>query len=210
MKFTGGLPETECGLGSTTRMTEGVRAALSDMLGRCRTKVLLDAPCGDCNWISQVDLRTVRYVGVDDDGRMLLKAASRMKRPIDQFRQLDVIEQRPPRADTVLCRDFLQHLPNFLAARALIGLMESWADWFLLTSHDVEVNEDLEEVGGFRPLSLTQRPFDLGEPSFYAEDCGRILGAWPRSTLVSWRSEHYATIADYYRNRQNGNQHRPN
>lgn len=32
-----------------------------------------------------------------------------------------------------------------------------------------------------------------------------------RQRVELWRdqSEHYATIADYYRNRQNGNQHRP-
>jgi len=177
MRFSGGLPETPCGFGSTLQATEDLRRELPGLLARLRTKVLLDAPCGDRNWIADMDLGSIDYVGVDLSEANL--AIARERSPHAALGTLDIVHGRPPVADTVLCRDFLQHLPTAMAQRALGNLSRSGARWLLATSHDNPVNEDIETVGDFRPLNLMIEPFNLGEPVESVDDGpGRILGVW--------------------------------
>lgn len=177
MRFTGGLSETACGWGSTLKATAALRAALPGLLATLETRVLLDAPCGDLNWISQVDLTGVAYVGIDADPERL--ATARARRPDLDLRQRDILMDDLPAADTILCRDFLQHLPNSQAHGVLANFTATGARWLLATSHDVALNRDIAEVGDFRPLNLQAFPFDLGAPAFALPDCdGRILGAW--------------------------------
>jgi len=177
VRFTGGLPETACGFGSTLRATETLRAELPKLLARLGTEVLLDAPCGDLNWMSTVDVRGVRYIGIDTSEENL-KAAKLRSPGLDLWR-IDVVEQGLPLADTVLCRDFLQHLPTATAQRALENIRTTGAKWLLATSHEAEVNEDVDAPGGFRPLNLCIAPFDLGEPLETIDDGpGRIVGVW--------------------------------
>jgi hypothetical protein len=176
MKFTGGLPETACGYGSTLRATETVRAELPGLLRRLGIRTLLDAPCGDLNWISTIDLG-VTYIGADVSDMNI--AAARRRAPHLPVARLDILNEALPRVDAVLCRDFLQHLPNAEARRALANITATGAKWLIATSHDADANADIEAVGSFRPLNLKIAPLDLGEPSEAIEDGpGRILGAW--------------------------------
>lgn len=177
MKFTGGLPETPCGWGSTLRATERLRTELPALLARLGTHVLLDAPCGDLNWLSRVELAGVAYIGIDTSPENL--AAARARCSFADLRCLDILADDLPAADTILCRDFLQHLPNAMARAVLARFAATGARWLLATSHDVAVNRDIAELGDFRPLNLAVEPFDLGEPVASIPDCeGRILGAW--------------------------------
>jgi hypothetical protein len=80
MKFTSGLPETACGAGSTMRVTAQLRFSLPGLLEFCGIKKLLDAPCGDCNWISRTDLPGVEYIGMDASSDHLQLASSRVWR----------------------------------------------------------------------------------------------------------------------------------
>jgi SAM-dependent methyltransferase len=139
--------------------------------------VLLDAPCGDLNWISTLDLGGVTYIGVDTSEANLSRAR---ENAVLDVRRADIVDGRLPEADTVLCRDFLQHLPNAMAQRALDNLASTGARWLLATSFDNEANADIADVGGFLPLNLTAPPFDLGEPQEAIPDGpGRIVGVWP-------------------------------
>lgn len=176
MRFTGGLPETACGYGSTLEATESLRDSLPGLLARLGVRVLLDAPCGDLNWISQVDLG-VTYIGVDASDENL--NAARAKAPGLPTARADIIIDRLPNADAVLCRDFLQHLPTALAELTLQNIMATGAKYLLATSHEAKRNADIEAVGGFRPLNLSLEPFELGEPiEVIADGPGRILGVW--------------------------------
>lgn len=178
MRFTGGLPETACGWGSTLAATEGLRKELPGLLERLGARVLLDAPCGDLNWMSQVQLGEISCIGVDREGDHLRRAGDR--RPDWDFCWVDILTgPLPTGQDTILCRDFLQHLPDHLVLQVLANFAATGARWLLATSHDVAINRDIETVGDFRPLNLQAAPFDLGPPVEAIPDCdGRILGVW--------------------------------
>src|SRR5205085_11452368 len=58
-------PESVSGRGSTLARTEVIRRTLPLLLASVRAKSLLDAPCGDFNWMRHVDLGGVEYIGAD-------------------------------------------------------------------------------------------------------------------------------------------------
>jgi hypothetical protein len=83
------------------------------LLARCQVSsihTLLDAPCGDFNWIRHFDLPVERYIGVDIVPELVLanraKALSRQQR----FMIADIVCDPLPRADLTLFRDALIHL----------------------------------------------------------------------------------------------------
>lgn len=182
MHFTGGLPETRCGLGSTLAFTEALRPALPELFCGLGTRCLLDAPCGDCNWISKVNLTDVDYIGVDIDPEMIATAIGKdwqYPPASKKFQLLNVLADPLPQADTILCRDFLQHLPMFVIESLLHNFVRSGARWLLTTSHFVEENKSIDKIGGFRPLNLCKPPINFAPPAYELEDGpDRILGVW--------------------------------
>lgn len=177
-RFTGGVPETACGVGSTLAKTENLRAKLPDLLRDLRICTLVDVPCGDHNWMSKVDLGEVNYIGLDANEEMLIKSRSRA--PGRHFGKLDVLKDSFVFTDGILCRDFLQHLPNSLVARVLRRF--SSCKWLFATSHSNLINGDIVKVGDFRPLNLMAAPFNFPLPWFSIDDpkfSGRVIGAWP-------------------------------
>ncbi|MDX3971160.1 MAG: class I SAM-dependent methyltransferase [Bradyrhizobium sp.] len=185
MIFESGLPETPCGAGSTMVNTAELRAALPGLLRDLKCKVLVDAPCGDLNWMSQVDLSGIRYVGIDVAERIEDARARAAALRADDVRLevRDIVRSALAPADVVLCRDFLQHLPNVMVDAVLRNIFASGADWLLVTSHNVPRNADLDTVGGFRPLNLRLPPFSFF-PSAVIKDCGRELLVVPGHALA--------------------------
>src|SRR5688500_1614611 len=67
-----GDPESVSGRGSTLARTVNIRKALPELLRSINARSLLDAPCGDFNWMRLVDLGEIRYTGVDVVSELIL------------------------------------------------------------------------------------------------------------------------------------------
>lgn len=191
MLFSAGRPETLCGAGSTLENTKSVRAWLPRIFRELQVKSILDAPCGDFNWMSNTDLSGIDYCGADYDAEHLAVSAGRSSvasfaPKSKRFIELDITYDPLPRADLILCREFLQHLPNERVRQTLRNFRDSGCRWLLATSHDNAVNSDIALAGRFRPLNLREPPFNLPGARRSVEDepgSGRILGLWHRSDL---------------------------
>src|SRR5579859_6379296 len=57
--------ETLCGGGSTLYQTQIMRSKLPRVLQQLGIKTLLDAGCGDFNWLKVTNLGVEDYIGVD-------------------------------------------------------------------------------------------------------------------------------------------------
>jgi hypothetical protein len=184
MRFTSGLPETLCGAGSTLAETEHLRAELPQVLHELGVKRLLDAPCGDFNWMDHVDLDWLHYIGCDNNEANL--AAARRRADLD-FRLMNIIEDDLPPADAMLCRDFYQHLPHRMVFSALRNFVCSGIPWLLATTHDNTVNDDIPKASMFRRLNMQIAPFCFPEPHMLIPDpmeSGHCLGVWPRGDVM--------------------------
>jgi hypothetical protein len=190
MPFSSGRPETLCGAGSTLENTTSVRGWIPFLFRQLGERSLLDAPCGDFNWMARTNLSGIDYSGVDYDGEHLAKASTTVSVP-DAFApntkrllHLDIVNDGLPKADVVLCREFLQHLPNDQVRKVIKNIADSGAKWLLATSHNAMVNSDIAAAGMFRPLNLMAEPFCFPCCRSSVGDqlgTGRILGLWHRS-----------------------------
>lgn len=189
MEFGGGLPETICGRGSTVAFTEKMRPQLSTLLHLLDVRAMLDAPCGDFNWMRLVDLHSIDYIGMDSNpdhcANTLTKISSAGLSPKSKevFCRNVILDPLGDAAhvDLILCRDFMQHLPDELIWFLLRNFLRTSAKFFLFTSHGNENNSKIGRAGDFRPLNLTKAPFYFSEPKEKIEDgTNRILGLWTR------------------------------
>lgn len=129
--------------------------------------------------MSRVELGAIAYIGIDANEEHI--ATARMKEPGRDVRFLNILADELPKADAILSRDFLQHLPTRDALKAIERFAASKAKWLVATSFYVADNLDIERPGMFRPLNLQIAPFSLGEPLHRLQDppgTNRTLGAW--------------------------------
>jgi hypothetical protein len=155
---------TVSGVGSSLEQTANLRQNLPRLLARYQIKILLDAPCGDLFWLRHVPgLELERYIGVDIVPELIAKLAVAPPIPGAEFRRLDIMRGRLPRADAVMCRDLLVHLNNQQIWRCLRNFRASGSTYVLATTFPRHRNEDIV-TGRWRPLNLEAVPFSFPPP----------------------------------------------
>ena len=182
--------ESVSGPGSTLGYTSELRATLPAMVRALGCRSMLDAPCGDFNWMKAVDLTDIAYTGADIVPSMIEGLGQEY--PQHSFVCLDITKDPLPKADFVLIRDVLFHLSNVDVVRVLQNFVESGSAW-LATSHSFHVTEMVDVVSEpttFRPVNLTTPPFHFDHPDHVLKDyvpgfLPRWLGIWPRATIAA-------------------------
>jgi hypothetical protein len=183
-----GGEESKSGVGSATCATAQLRPQLLEMLGELQTRTLLDIPCGDFSWISEVADRIPRYVGADIVGHLILKNIRDCSGPNRTFVRLDLTSDELPEADIVLCRDCLVHLSFDNIVKAIANIKRSTARYLAATTFP-EHRENLDIVDGdWRLLNLQIPPFSFPDPiRGISEGCTELDGAYADKTLGLWR-----------------------
>ena len=181
-----GHPDSVSGPGSTIERGLQFRDELVKVLRDVEIKSILDAPCGDFNWMRLVlDDLDVEYTGVDIVEALVRENAARDAR---QFRCLDFTADELPRADLVLCRDALVHF-SFADIHAAIGnFQRSGARYLMATTFvDRDRNRDIA-TGGWRPLNMQLAPFSFPEPvAIIDEQCMHSGGIYRDKRLALWK-----------------------
>lgn len=172
--------ESVNGPGSTLGATEYLREWLPDVFASYEIKTMLDAPCGDTNWMRRVDLGDVRYVGWDVDPILIVQNSDSPEwQGRATFQSVSLLEvEAVPCFDLIFCRDFFQHLPNEAIVEVLGKFVVSGSS-YLITNHYVRSNNwnhdcplDSGHYGAinknellpgyyYRPVNIEQTPFSL-------------------------------------------------
>lgn len=178
--------ETRSGSGSTRQATRVMVPALAELFEALEIQSLVDAGCGDVNWVSDLTCRLDWYFGLDIVEHLAVQNSRILgHRPGHFFKILDIARDPLPRSDAILCRNVLSHLANSEIVAALRNFSKSGATWLLATMHDgVGQNQDTQ-TGVWRPVDLTKAPFQLPAPARQIEDGkGRWLGVWPVNLIA--------------------------
>lgn len=179
-------PESVSGRGSTLARTETIRRALPGLLAGVGARTLLDAPCGDFNWMRFADLGGVEYTGADVVPELIARNRQTYGGPGRAFVVADVTSDRLPRADVILCRDCFIHLSFRDINAALANFKRTGSGFLLATTHvNVAENEDMR-TGGWRSVNLELAPFNFPPPrQLIVEDAelGKCLGLWSLDEL---------------------------
>ena len=132
----GGGKETKSGTGSLLASTVSVRKCLGEWIKFYNISSVMDVPCGDANWQRFIPgISDISYRGFDISPHVVHRA--RQKNPdFMKFGILDITSNIPPRADLVLMRDVIQHLPLKLGQQAIQNVLLSGAKWLAVSSYN--------------------------------------------------------------------------
>jgi hypothetical protein len=181
-----GDAESRSGPGSTRRRGAALRPALLGLLARYSVSSMLDAPCGDFNWMRETTAGIpLDYTGVDVVEELIAQNATRYGDARHRFLCRDLTSGPLPRADLILCRDALVHFSFSDIRAALANFKRSGAAYLLATTFvDLPRNDDAR-TGGWRRINLQAEPFSFPEPLELLDDIPRDpsasdkrLGLW--------------------------------
>ena len=176
-----GAAESVSGDGSTLESSASFREALPGLLAELGATSLLDAGCGDFNWMKTVNLNGIQYIGVDVVEPLIARNIELYASQSRTFLIGDVTKDRLLPADVALCRHCLIHLSNRQVCMALRNLKTIGAKYLLATTFPVVIRNADIWPGSFRPINLEIPPFSLLKPLRTFHDSGdqsSVLALW--------------------------------
>jgi hypothetical protein len=181
-----GDEKSRSGPGSNESETKAVRERLPSLVRELGATTMLDIPCGDFHWMSEVDIGNVAYTGADIVGQMVERNNAEYASDKRTFKTLDLIKDDLGAHDLVMCRDCLFHLGLRDGVDAIANIKRSGSRYLLSTTHVSGTRNIDIETGGYRPINLTLWPFDLPppletimeRPNAGFGDTDKALGLW--------------------------------
>lgn len=157
--------ESVSGPGSSLAYTQNLRLQLPTLLAQFSIRTIYDAPCGDFNWMSMIDLETPRidYRGVDIVKFVIDQNRARFSGPRRHFEVANIIIAPFPDADLWICRDALFHFSYADILLTLQHFVSSKVKYILTTTHITRPQFENRDIptGDYRPIDLFAPPFNL-------------------------------------------------
>ena len=107
------------------------------------------------------------------------------------FKQIDILKDKLPKYDLMICRDCLMHFSNEDIFKSFINFSNSSIKYLLTTSHLENKKGKFKNIknkdivtGGFRFLDLFSKPFNLNKKVLYTiDDCEFEIGKKIKSKM---------------------------
>lgn len=180
--------ESISGPGSSLTQTGEIIRQLPAILAQFQIQTMLDAPCGDFNWMKEVDLGAVQYTGGDIVEKIVERNQARYAQPHRAFRVLDLMHDDLGTHDLLFCRDCLVHLSFADIQKVLSNLAKSNITWLMTTTFPNQHSNADIPTGGWRTLNFQIAPFHFPEPDFLLnEHCTEMDGIYADKSLGLWR-----------------------
>jgi len=157
------------------------------LLNGIKTKSLLDAGCGDFNWMKEVRLNLARYVGVDVVAELVAENQRLYGSDSRIFLNLDMTKDSLPRVDVILCRDSLVHLSFKDIFATLANFKKSGSTYLLATTFTRFAESNDIPTGAWRQLNMQLPPFTFPEPvRLIDEKCVHSGSVYADKCLALW------------------------
>ena len=172
------------GRGSELEGTREVRKHLPTLWRKYGVRSLVDAPCGDLNWMRELVDELDSYVGIDVVPALIEENRARYGTPRIQFRLGNILCDALPPTDMILCRDCLSHFSNRDISQAVANIKRTRATYILTTTYPSRARNHDIPTGSWRPLNLERSPFTFPAPiDMIDERCSEA----PDKALALWR-----------------------
>ena len=182
-----GDEESVSGPGSGVQRTAAFRSNLSVLLEELHAEVLLDAGCGDFNWMKETELAGCRYIGVDVVSDLIRKNEQEYETPDRTFLNLDLTRDNLPQADVILCRDCLVHFSFEHIFNAIQNFKRSKSRYLLTTTFIRWPRNTDITTGEWRQINLQIPPFELPKAiTLIDEKCEHSGGVYADKRLGLW------------------------
>jgi len=160
-----GCEETVSGAGSSLKSTEKFRGELSALISELGVKSILDCPCGDFNYMREVNLDGIRYVGGDIVDDLIMLNREKYSAPNVDFEVIDLSKDKLPKCDLIVVKDLFLHLYIEEVQLCIENIRKSGIKWALLDhDHFTIINKSPLTRNGDHRYNLTIEPFELHAP----------------------------------------------
>lgn len=146
------------GPGSSLASTAKLRAELPSVFRSFGIKRIVDAPCGDMNWMRHLEYNFDFFIGVDIVRDLIERHRPQFPSEKFNFQVGDLCEDILPQADAIFCRDCFGHLPFSKIKEATRLFKLSGATFLLTTTFPEKENCDIA-AGGWRQINMQAEPF---------------------------------------------------
>jgi len=177
-----GYQETVSGASSTLNYTEKLRQTLPHLLVDLNIGTMLDLPCGDFHWMSEIELPVTHYIGGDIVPHLVQATRIRYGRPNREFRTIDLCNDPLPKADLLFCRDCFIHLSDDMIALAIENIVRSDIKYLLTTTYPEGENRTIHN-GDWFTVNLCAAPYNFPPPIRALEDW---VPPFDRHQLALW------------------------
>lgn len=182
--------ESASGPGSGIIRTSAFSDQIPRLLEEFGVRTLLDAGCGDFNWLKEVELDLDSYIGVDIVEELVSELTRKYANEYRSVLNLDIISDKLPQVDLILCRDCLVHLSFSQIFAALRNFKRSNSKYLLTTTFTRFVDNADIEMGEWRPINLQEPPFSFPEPlRLIDEKCDESPRDYSDKHLGLWELE---------------------
>lgn len=160
------------GIGSSISNTQNTIRNLNLIITKYEIKTILDAPCGDFEWMKNVDLRKVNYLGLDIVKNIIQNNKILYENNNIKFEVVNLFDYFIHKNyDLIICRDFFFHLNDEL----IIKLLQKFkiAKYLLVTTHDCDnlpIKPNFNIGLSFRRINLKKSPFNLKNIEYSFEE----------------------------------------
>lgn len=177
--------ESVSGEGSELKATEKLRQDLKNLLSEYNIKSIFDGPCGDFNWMKEVDLNEIRYIGGDIVSDII---ESNNLKYEHEFITIDVTKDNIPEVDLIINRDCLVHFSYDNIFKFISNVKKSGSKYLLTTTFtNKSGNYDIQN-GDWRPINLFLPPFNLNKyVSIINEDCREDYPLYKDKSMVLYK-----------------------
>ena len=156
--------ESGSGGGSEIEYTEPLRKWLIENINLLNIKALVDAPCGDFNWMKLVLPKVdINYIGLDIVESVIEKNRVTYAADNINFEVSNICQDRLPDCDIIMVRDCLFHLSYEDINKFLINLSNTNFKYLFTTTHtvDKEFKNSNINTGDCRMIDLFSPPFSF-------------------------------------------------
>ncbi|MCC5929013.1 MAG: class I SAM-dependent methyltransferase [Cyclobacteriaceae bacterium] len=176
------------GQGSDGIQTQVLQKELPGVLKKYSVQSLLDLPCGDFQWMRNIDLEQVQYIGADIIEDLILKNRESFQNRQRQFLKLDLLQDPLPKADLVFCRDCWVHFSFEDIFKSIKNIQASGISYlFTTTFTECRSNDDIV-TGDWRILNLQLAPFHFPPPLLLLnEQCTEAGGTYADKSMGLWK-----------------------
>lgn len=187
--------ESHSGRGSTLEATTSLRRDLPALVKELGVQRIVDAGCGDFNWMKEIVPQfDCEYVGGDVVRDLIEENQRKYGSDRVRFQHLDIVNGVVPESDLVMCREVLFHLSFSDIRKALQNFIDSGARFVLVTTNPTVIkNKDISS-GDVRELNFELAPFGLPSQEITLEDSavgpGRVMALWSTEALATSLSDY--------------------
>jgi len=180
------------GSGSSEQASQNLVNELDNFIIENNINSILDIPCGDWKWMSNIDMRNIKYIGGDIVQDIITANQQKFSNNNIHFKKINLSRDNLVPCDLIIVRDLLVHLKYDDIFKCLQNIKNHNIKYIALT-HYPNITKNRNPVWGdrWRPLNMLIDPFNLNEPDYILSDNSNDGSIDEDRVMAIWKNDNF-------------------